>query len=220
LLQNSIAAVCLASDCFIATIPDGASKNPNSNIYFSMQYDESHFNSINEEVRRHLEDSETSKLAHWGAAEVYERRHKRFVGLPALLLSLVLAWILSSDAKGLLDSYELKWLSSSLPVILSLLVSVFSALGTFLNFNELAQKHRTTAENLNSLWRDCKNWKTDFPDATLCEKACQCVQSYRLRLNEINKDAPQIPRWAWKSVKKQRAEGSTTYDLERQSAES
>lgn len=181
-----------------------------------MAYDQLHFDSIKLEVARHLEDSETSKLAHWDAAAVYERRHKRWIGLPALLLSLVLAWILSSDVKTLLSSTEkLKWLAGGLPVILSLLVSVFSALGTFLNFNELAQKHRMAAENLNALWRDCKNWDTDFPDAGVCEKAAQTVQTYRQRLNEINRDAPQIPKWAWRSVKKQREEGSTAYSEKR-----
>lgn len=173
---------------------------------------EKHFSSIKEEAARHLEDTETSKLAHWNAAAVYEKRHKFYIGLPALLLSVFLTWILSGDAKALLGKNEyFSWVPTTLPIILSLIVSVLSGLGAFLNFNELAMKHRSAAENLNALWRDCKNWDTDFPNCLECEKAMQTVQGYRKRLNEINRDAPQIPKWAWKSVQQQRDEGSTTY---------
>lgn len=118
-----------------------------------MAYDEAHFSSVKAEVQRHLEDAETSKLAHWDAAVVYERRQKFFIDLPALLLSLLLTWFLSADTKTFLEtSGQLKALASSLPVVLSLLVSVLSGLGAFLNFNELAGKHRAAAENLNALW--------------------------------------------------------------------
>ena len=179
-----------------------------------MAYDDTHFASVKEEVLRHLEDTETSKLAHWDAAAVYERRHKLFIGLPATLLSLLLTWMLSSDVKAFFATDgAFKAVANNIPVILSLVVSVLSGLGAFLNFQELASKHRATAENLNALWRDCKNWNTDFPDASSCEKAVQTVQAYRRRLNEINRDAPQIPKWAWLSVKKQRDEGSTRYAI-------
>ena len=177
-----------------------------------MAHDDAHFASVKLEVLRHLEDSEVSKLAHWSAAAVYDRRHKIFIGLPATLLSLLLTWMLSADVKAFFDTDDsLKMLVSNIPLVISLIVSVLSGLGAFLNFQELASKHRVTAENLNALWRDCKNWDTDFPDTASCEKAVQTVQSYRRRLNDINRDAPQIPKWAWLSVKEQRQEGSTHY---------
>lgn len=180
-----------------------------------MAFDEDHFDAVKREVARHREDTETSKLAHWDAAAVYARRHKLLIGLPATVLSLLLTWMLSSDVKKLFaDNQLLQVVGTDVPIILSLLVSVLSGLGALLNFNELATKHRTAAENLHALWRDCKNWETDFPDASMCEKAVSAVQGYRKRLNDINRDAPQIPRWAWLSVRKQKDEGSTTYDIE------
>ena len=139
-----------------------------------------------------------------------------FIGLPATILSLFLAWMLSSDAKKLLaDTGVLQIFATNIPIILGLVISCLSGLGAFLNFNDLAAKHRTTAENLNALWRDCKNFDTDFPDSSFCEKAVQVVQTYRKRLNDVNRDAPQIPKWAWRSVKKQRAEGSTSYRIDK-----
>lgn len=180
-----------------------------------MAFDQAHFAVIKQEVTRHCEDTEVSKLAHWNAAAVYDRRHKFLIGLPATVLSILLTWMLSSDMKKLFVNHPiLQAVGGDIPIFLGLIVSVLSGLGAFLNFSELSTKHRNTAENLHALWRDCKNWDTDFPDASQCEKAVPAVQGYRKRLNEINRDAPQIPKWAWQSVKRQQAEGSTRYKNE------
>lgn len=170
-----------------------------------MPFDEAHFEMVRGEVKRHLEDTETSKLAHWDSAQRYRNINRWAIGVPAMVLSVALTWMVAADTKAAIA------LDIKLPVILGLAVSVLSGLGAFLNLNDLSIQHRTAAENLNSLWRDCKNWDTQFPDVSLCEKAVQAVLGYRNRLNEINKDAPQIPKWAWKSVRKQRLEGSVSY---------
>ncbi|WP_156180897.1 SLATT domain-containing protein [Desulfovibrio sp. TomC] len=177
-----------------------------------MVYDNNHFQHVCKEVKRHLEDSEISKLAHWYAATVYDRRYKICIGLPATFFSIIITWMLSANVQDYFKSNPgQNTYIIQLPLLLSLIVSILSGLGTFLDFRELATKHRTAAENLHSLWRDCKNWETDFPDAEMCEKAVQTIQLYRKRLNEINRDAPQIPKWAWKSVNSQRKEGSINY---------
>jgi len=180
-----------------------------------MVHDKKHFDKVLSEIGRHLEDTEVSKLAHWNAASVYRKRQMFFIGLPATILSILLTWLLSSDFKSLTegaDGYSV--VLNNIPVIMGLIISLLSGLGTFLNFNELSVKHRATAENLHGLWRDCKNWDTDFPDESMCEKAVHAAQQYRKRLNDINRDAPQIPAWAWKSVQKQKDEGSTAYVIE------
>jgi hypothetical protein len=177
-----------------------------------MQFDDAHFAAVKQEIARHREDTEISKLGHWRAADVYERRHKRWFGIPATVLSLLLAGMLTSEVKALFaEQTGLQSLLVVVPVVFSLVVSLLTGLGAFLNLSELASKHRATAENLNALWRDCKNWDTDFPDQTCCEKAVQTAQSYRKRLNEINRDSPQIPKWAYRGAQRMRAQGSTTY---------
>jgi hypothetical protein len=177
-----------------------------------MPFDEAHFEIIRQEVQRHLEDTETSKLAHWNAAHVYDRVHRMYLGLPATLLAIALAWLLSGDTQKSIGASAV--LTVQVPIFLSLVVSLLSGLNAFLNLSDLSMRHRGAAENLHALWRNCRNWSTDFPDASSCEKAAKTVQDYRHRLNEINRDAPQIPKWAWKSVNKQRAEGSVSYQLE------
>lgn len=180
-----------------------------------MANDSNHFESVCLEVMRHLEDTETSKLGHWYAAEVYEKYNKYLIGIPATLFSIILTWLVSSQAKSSVGNELVLGISSlHLQVVLSLVVSILSGLSAFLNLNELAARHRTAAENLNALSRDCRNWNTDFPDSSLCIDAVKCVQSYRQRLNEINRDAPQIPKWAWENTKKQKSEGSVSYNFE------
>lgn len=172
-----------------------------------MTFDEPHFHRVCDEVLRHLEDTEISKLAHWHAAQVYSTLNRWLIGVPATLMSIALTWMLAADTKTVVSFQQL-------PVFLSLAVSMLTGIGTFLNLNEAATRHRSTAENLHGLWRDCKNWETEFPDLSVCEKAVQTALAYRRRLNEINKDAPQIPKWAWRSVKRQRSEGSVSYNSE------
>lgn len=183
-----------------------------------MPFDETHFRIISEEVQRHLEDTEVSKLGHWYAAQIYDRIHRMYLGLPATLLSVGLAWLLSGETqKSISNTIFLNLLDLQAPIFLSLVISLLSGLIAFLNLSDLSMRHRSAAERLHALWRDCKNWSTDFPDATNCENAVRTVQGYRQRLNEINRDAPQIPKWAWKSVSKQRAEGSVSYRIDERS---
>lgn len=167
---------------------------------------------ICEEIERHLEDSEVSKLAHFHAAAIYEKRNKYFLGLPATLSALLLSWFVSQDVAN----KNIEPLSANVKLILSLIVSLLSGLVTFLNFNEIASKHRVAAQRYQQIWRKCKNWHTDFPDDTKNEDARKMAQQYREELNEINLESPQIPKWAWKSTQKQQNEGSTKYEKEKQ----
>lgn len=68
-----------------------------------MKYDENRFRAVSDEIKRHLEDSETSKLGHWAAARRYERVHKLVLSLPVTVLSIVLAWLLSSQTRAVLS---------------------------------------------------------------------------------------------------------------------
>lgn len=163
------------------------------------------------EMERHREDTEISKLGHWAAASTYEKRHKVYLGFPATIGSLLLTWLLSSDVKRIFESNENGWVVGMVPVGLSLIVSLLTGVGAFLNFNEMAIKHRSAAESLHSLWRDCLNWKTDFPNSEKVAEAVSAVQRYRQRLNDINRDAPQIPYWAYKKGNRQKEQGSTRY---------
>lgn len=174
---------------------------------------EEHYEIICSEIARHLEDAETSKLAHFDAASTFEQWNKFILGLPATIAATVLAWIVNRDSTG--NSTTEAWLNM-LKVVLSIMVPALSATITFLNLNDIATNHRAAAQRYSELLRKCKNWETDFPDDTNNEKAKEMVQKYREEITSINKESPQIPKWAWKSVREQKREGSTTYYNEQQ----
>lgn len=162
---------------------------------------------IKQEVARHLEDSEISKLSHFFAASRYETVHKYYIGLPTTIAALLLSWLVAQKE---IDSEGVSWIFT-LKITLSLIVAISTGISTFLNFNELASQHRKAALRYQDIWRKCKNWETDFPDENDLPSAKQLIQSYRNEMTTINQDSPQIPKWAWKSVDKQIKDGSTKY---------
>jgi hypothetical protein len=163
---------------------------------------------INDEVSRHLQDAEISFLSHFVIASRFEKRHKWLIGLPATILAILLSWLVSQNN---IEHETLKLIISVLTPILGLIVAILSGIGTFLNLNQSATQHRKAAHRYKEIHRRCKNWKTDFPDSTTNSNAKLKVQEYRDELISINQEAPDITKWAWKSVKKQKEEGSTTY---------
>jgi len=172
------------------------------------------YQQVSDEFKRHLEDTEVSKLAHFYAAEQYEKRHKFFIGIPATCFAIVLTWLLTSPLDSFFSRSTAEFLKNTFSVFLSLVVAILSALGALLNYNDLAIRHRTAAQKYHALWRKCTNWRTDFPDESLATEAAETVKICRERINEVNHDSPQIPRWAWKSVDVQKEEGSTSYRFE------
>jgi hypothetical protein len=169
------------------------------------------FREIELEAGRHLEDSEVSKLAHFDAAAVLNRRHRCWIGIPATLSAIILTWLLTSPFKELTDPQNAQFLGKGLPIMLGLITSILTGLSNLLNLNEEAAKHREAAHKYQWVWRKCKNWKTEYPDATFLQHARTAVIKVRDRLNEIGAESPQIPKWAWKSVSRQRAAGVVAY---------
>src|ERR1035441_6590113 len=161
------------------------------------------------ELAGHLEDSEVSKLSHFYAAGTYEKRHKLWIGVPATCTAIILTWLLTSPFEDLgVSTGTAAFLKRGLPIIFSLATSILTAVGYFLNYGDLANRHRSAGQKYQEVWRQCKNWKTDFPGCDHAEGACSLARRMRERLNEVNKESPQIPEWAWRSVDHQREKGS------------
>ncbi len=166
------------------------------------------------EIERHLEDSEVSKLGHWYAAAVLHGRHRNFIAIPAIVLAAMLTWLLQNSLDELLSPPTARFLSTVVPRFLALIVTLLTALDLLLSLKSLEAAHRNAALSYHEIWRHCKNWHTDFPDETYAERAAQAAREYRDRMNSINRNSPQLPNWAWKSVSAQRAAGSVNYSVE------
>ena len=147
-------------------------------------------------------------------AAVCEMRHRYFIAVPAIIASALLTWLLMSPLDGLLAGPVAVFLKTGAPRLLALIVTILTSLDLFLCFKGLAAAHRNAALSYSEVWRHCKNWRTDFPDEAKAEQAAQAAKQYRDRLNSINRNSPQLPKRAWRSVSRQRAEGSVSYDIE------
>lgn len=168
------------------------------------------YNNAHTEIDRHLEDAEVSKLGHWHAAAVLESRHRWLIAVPTVVLSALLTWLLMMP-DGIFASASSIKLAKITPPFIALLVTLVAGLDLMLGLKNLVASHRNAALSYQEVWRHCKNWSTDYPDYHSAEKAAQSAREYRDRLNSINRNSPQLPKWAWRSVSEQRAEGSVSY---------
>ena len=161
-----------------------------------------HFKEIEEEFRRHLVDSNDSKRAHFDLADYYHERARVLDITQGFGLAVVLAWLLSSQFQGLLPDSNI--IVQAMPTVLAILVSVLSTLKPILKYHEKALEHENCAKRYHTLWRTCKNWKTDFPDESFLNEAKIAVQRYRDQLNDINRDAPHLSSILWDKIERVR----------------
>lgn len=158
------------------------------------------FKEIEDEFKRHIIDCNDSKKAHFDLADYYYEKAKFINYLQGFGLSIVTAWLLSSQFKGLLPDEH--FIIIALPTVLAILVSILSMLSPIFKFNEKAMVHEQCAKRYHNLWRTCKNWKTDFPNESYLKEAKISVQRYREILNDINRDAPHLSSVLWEKIEK------------------
>jgi len=161
------------------------------------------------EIKKHEEDSNYNRLAHFAVAKKYAKNHKIFIISQAIATAIILTLLLSP-----LDKIFNPSLVEVIKIFLSLCIAIYSALGAHLNFHELSITNHNVAQKYQTLWRNCDNWKTDFPDESNIEEAIKRTQFFRDRINEINRESPQIPDWAHDQVKKYMDQGMDKYDFE------
>jgi len=153
---------------------------------------------IENEFERHLVDCHDSKRAHFDLADYYNEKASLVSYAQSFGLAAITAWLLTNQYDGLLplDHPAVK----ATPTVLSIIVSILTILEHVLRFKEKAMIHEQAAKRYHTLWRTCKNWKTDFPDESTIEQARVAVQKYREQLNEINRDAPHLSSLMWKKI--------------------
>ncbi len=159
---------------------------------------------IEEEFQRHLADCRDSKRAHFDLADYYYEKANMLYYLQSFGLTVITAWLLSTQFEGFLPKDNS--IVRATPTVLAIIVSVLTIVEHIFRFKDKAVTHEQAAKRYHTLWRSCKNWKTDFPDnnSTL-EQARLVVQKYREQLNDINRDAPHLSSVLWRKIYKMRA---------------
>jgi hypothetical protein len=155
---------------------------------------------IENEFERHLVDCHDSKQAHFDLADYYYDKANLIYYAQSFGLASITAWLLTNQYNGLLPLEHPA--VKATPTVLSIIVSILTILEHVFRFKEKALIHELAAKRYHTLWRTCKNWKTDFPDESTIEQARFAVQKCREQLNEINRDAPHLSSIMWKRIDK------------------
>ncbi len=124
-------------------------------------------------------------LAHYECSKLFERCH-RLLGYPTVILSALAGTAFVST----LNDSSLKWARAG-AVLLSLAVTVFASLQTFLRYAERAEKHKRAATEFGKLRRELEQIIALIP----AEGAVSAgdMQSIRTQWGELSTHAPSIP---------------------------
>jgi len=160
---------------------------------------------IIKEAKRIEESLLYSSKGHFAAANRWGKFHF-IVGLPAVVLASV---------SGASAVAAFAW-GKTVAAICSVIVTMLSALLTFLNPNERARAHLNAGNNYDALmnrarifWSiDC--WR-DESEQVLTEK----LKYLSEQKDRLNQSCPQIPRWAYRKAKKGIESGEGDYQVDK-----
>lgn len=150
-----------------------------------------------DELERHLEDCEQSKMRHFDFSDICSLKMKRLSVINNVVMGLILAWVLSTQFKAVIP--ESFWLYEAFPIFIALLLAGLNAFEAKAGYDRDYDEHLWAAKKYHSLWRECKNWESDFSDAT-SEDFHAFVVGIRNRLNSINCDSPHITIFQQKEI--------------------
>jgi len=184
--------------------------------------DNDHYEFASEEIARHIEDSATSKVAHFRIADKYGKLETTMQWISAFSFSgIVVFWFVSTQVFALLGDFGFQispaWRTttqSAIPIAF-VIASIIATTFLFLNrYGEKSRAHREAAQRYHRFWRKCINWQTECPNASFAAALADKAVSYRDELSEINHASPDIEEWAWKLVDSELEKGGTKYDVD------
>lgn len=162
-------------------------------------------NSIKEKITteaKHIEeDALYSSKGHFYAGQFWARLHL-WIGIPTASI----AAIAGASALSQFDHHGV------IAGVLAIFVSAITAVSTFLNPNEKANRHKDSGNIYNGLRNKVRIFY-DIEIKTIKDEAV--ALSILKELNEsrdsLNKESPQIPRWAFLHARKGIEKGEATY---------
>ena len=157
------------------------------------------------EARRIEEDSLYSAKGHFAAANFWTNFHL-LIGVPTAIL----AAIASASALSQFNNHNI------IAGVLAILVTALTAITTFLNPNKKANSHQNAGNKYNSL----RNKARIFCEIDCCgedsiQKLTERLKELAKNRDELNKNSPQIPRWAYKKAKKGIEGGEADYKVDK-----
>ncbi len=158
---------------------------------------------IIKEAKRIEEDSLYSSKGHFYAAQFWTNFHL-WIGVPTTIM----AAIAGASALSQFDNHQI------IAGLLAILVSAFSAVTTFINPNEKSVAHHNAGNQYTAL----KNQARIFSEIDIdLEDKSDLLTKLKLLSKErdkLNKESPQIPRWAFSKARKGVIDGEAQYKID------
>ena len=126
-----------------------------------------------------------SVLAHYECSKLFDGYH-RLLGYPTVILSALAG---TAFVSSLTDSRV--WWLRVLAILLSLAVTVFASLQTFLRYAERAEKHKRAATEFGKLRREVEQIIAFVPSGGILVESD--LETIRAKWGELSTHAPSIP---------------------------
>jgi len=157
------------------------------------------------EAKRIEENCLYTSKGHFAVAQFWSNFHL-WLGIPTVILA------------SIVGAFALSQFSSYIVIagVISIVVVVLSATTTFLNPRERANAHLSAGNNYDSLLSKARIfWTIDCWQSESEEILTQKLRDLSEERNRLNRECPQVPRFAYLAARKGIQEGETSYGVDR-----
>jgi len=163
---------------------------------------------IVEEAKRIEENCLHTSKSHFVVAYFWTKFHLG-IGIPTAILAAIAGMI----------SFASFCHSNTIAGILGIIVCILSALATFLNPKECSNTRSNAGNNYDSLLTSVRIfWTIDCRREESAAILADKLKEFSARRDQLNRDCPQPPKWAYRIAKRGIDEGEAEYKVDKESA--
>lgn len=156
---------------------------------------------IIEEAKRIEENCLYSAKGHYVAAHFWSKFHL-WIGVPSVILAAIAgttAFVKHSTIAG----------------IISICVTILTAISTFLDPKQRNSSHFAAANNYDTLQSSVRRfWSIECRSGASEDLLTHKLDDFSVERDRLNRESPQIPRWAFIIAKKNIANGEADYSVD------
>lgn len=156
---------------------------------------------IIEEAKRIEENSLYSAKGHYVAAHFWSNFHL-WIGIPSVILAAIAgttAFVNHTTIAG----------------VIAICVTILTAISTFLDPKQRNNSHFSAANNYESLQSSVRRfWTIECRTAASLELLTHKLDDFSVDRDKLNRESPQIPRWAYNIAKRYIANGEADFSVD------
>jgi hypothetical protein len=130
--------------------------------------------------------SRRANVAHLRATDIFTTRYFRMGALATILAAVVSSSVFASVGESVSSQAKLA------AAVIGLLAAAMAGINTFLRYGERIESHRRAARQYGNVIREIDKFRDCPPTDT-----CAAIEVLRLKLDEIDNDAPNVPGYVW-----------------------